>query len=124
MNSTDPFASPLFNPNLLGSPADLAVMREAVKAARAFVAAPAWEGFIGDEFGDFANTTTDAALDDFIRANADTIDHPVGTVPMGKNGEGALDSHLRVRGTVGLRVVDASAFVSFIVSRGRGSKTD
>ena len=48
----------------------------------------------------------------FIRANADTVDHPVGTVAMGKDGEGALDSHLRVRGTVGLRVVDASAFVS------------
>ena len=86
-------------------------MREAVKTARTFVTSPAWEGFIESEFGDFANTTTDAALDAFIRANADTVDHPVGTVAMDKGGKGALDAYLRVRGTVGLRVVDASAFV-------------
>ena len=91
---------------------DLAVMREAVKTARTFVSALAWKGFIAGEFGDFARAKTDAELDAFIRANADTVDHPVGTVAMGKDGESALDSNLRVRGTVGLRVVDASAFVS------------
>ena len=87
-------------------------MREAIAAARAFVAAPAWQGFIEAEFGDFANAHTDDELNAYITANSDTVDHPVGTVAMGKDGESALDSNLRVRGTVGLRVVDASAFVS------------
>ncbi len=87
-------------------------MREAVKAARTFVSAPAWSDYIIGEFGAFANTTTDGALDAYIRSNSDTVDHPVGTVAMGNGTDGALDSHLRVKGTVGLRVVDASAFVS------------
>ncbi|KAI1790122.1 alcohol oxidase [Ganoderma leucocontextum] len=110
LNSTDPFDTPLINPNLLGTSVDLAIMREAVKAARAFVTAPAWSDYIISEFGVFANATTDGALDAYIRSNSDSVDHPVGTVAMGKGADGALDSHLRVKGTVGLRVVDASAF--------------
>ena len=112
MNSTNPFDAPIINPNLLGSPVDLAIMREAVKAARAFVTAPTWSDYIISEFGAFANATTDSELDVYIRSNSDTVDHPVGTVAMGNGADGALDSHLRVKGTIGLRVVDASAFVS------------
>ncbi|RPD62463.1 alcohol oxidase [Lentinus tigrinus ALCF2SS1-7] len=110
LNSTDPFDAPIINPNLLGTEVDVAVMREAVKAARAFVAAPAWSDYILSEFGAFGEAHTDEELDAYIRNNTDTIDHPVGTVAMGKGAEGALDSELRVRGTIGLRVVDASAF--------------
>ena len=112
LNSTNPFDAPLINPNLLGNSVDIAIMREAVKAARAFVAAPAWSDYIIGEFGEFANATTDDALDEYIRNNSNTVDHPVGTVAMGEGPDGALDSQLRVKGTIGLRVVDASAFVS------------
>lgn len=115
MNSTDPFDAPLINPNLLGTSVDLAIMREAVKAARAFVRAPAWSDYIIGEFGAFANATTDGTLDAYIRNTSDTIDHPVGTVAMGNGADGALDSHLKVKGTIGLRVVDASAFVSGVL---------
>ena len=112
LNSTDPFDAPLINPALLGNAVDLAIMREAVKAARAFVKAPAWSDYIISEFGEFANATTDEALDGYIRNNADTFDHPVGSVAMGKDEGAPLTPDLKVRGTVGLRVVDASAFVS------------
>ena len=87
-------------------------MREAVKAARSFVSAPAWSDYIISEYGAFGQAHTDEELDAYIRNNTDTIDHPVGTVAMGKGSEGALDSKLRVKGTIGLRVVYASAFVS------------
>ncbi|PIL22610.1 hypothetical protein GSI_15300 [Ganoderma sinense ZZ0214-1] len=110
LHSADPFDAPLINPALLGNAVDLAIMREGVKAARAFVKAPAWSDYLISEFGDFANATTDAALDAYIRNNADTFDHPVGSVAMGKDGSAALTPDLKVRGTVGLRVVDASAF--------------
>ncbi|KAI0720536.1 alcohol oxidase [Cerioporus squamosus] len=110
LKSTDPFDAPLIDPNLLGTDVDLAIMREAVKAARSFVAAPTWSGYLLGEFGAFGNAHTNEELDAYIRDNGDTIDHPVGTVAMGKDVEGALDSELRVKGTVGLRVVDASAF--------------
>ncbi|RDX53362.1 alcohol oxidase [Lentinus brumalis] len=110
LNSTDPFDAPIINPNLLGTDVDVAVMREAVKAARSFVAAPAWSDYIISEFGAFAEARTDEELDAYIRNNTDTVDHPVGTVAMGKGAQGALDSELKVKGTIGLRVVDASAF--------------
>ena len=106
------FAAPLINPNLLSTPTDRAIMRAAIRSARAFVSAPAWSGYILNEFGPSAAAHTDAELDAYARDNADTIDHPVGTVPMGAGDGGALHSDLRVKGTVGLRIVDASAFVS------------
>ena len=87
-------------------------MRSAIKAARAFAAAPAWSDYIISEFGEFANATTEEALNEYIRNNSGTVDHPVGSVAMGKDESAPLTPDLKVRGTVGLRVVDASAFVS------------
>ena len=112
LKSADPFDAPLINPALLGNEVDLAIMREGVKAAREFVKAPAWKGYIISEFGEFANATTEEALNEYIRNNSGTVDHPVGSVAMGKDESAPLTPDLKVRGTVGLRVVDASAFVS------------
>ena len=108
----------MINPNLLETDVDLAVMREGVKTARAFVAAPAWSDYIIAEFGDFAKAQTDEELDEFIRATGDSVYHPVGTAAMGA----ALEADLRVKGTRGFRVVDASAFVSIAVS-GSGAQS-
>ena len=63
-----------------------------------------------------ANAKTDAQIEAFIRANAGSVNHVSGTVAMGKRGSaskgcGALNPDLTVKGTVGLRVVDASSFV-------------
>lgn len=46
-----------------------------------------------------------------------TVNHPMGTLPFSRSGdeEGVLDSELRVKGVKGVRVVDASVFVSFWV---------
>ncbi|KAI0769966.1 alcohol oxidase [Fomes fomentarius] len=108
--SASPFDAPVINPALLATPLDLAIMREAVKAARKYVASPGFSDYVASEFGDFAKAQTDAEIDAFIRDQSDTVNHPVGTVAMGKGQQGALDAHLRVKGTKGLRVVDASAF--------------
>jgi len=46
-----------------------------------------------------------------FRARASTVYHPVGTCRMGKSaGESVVDADLKVHGTLGLRVVDASVF--------------
>ncbi|TFK91941.1 GMC oxidoreductase [Polyporus arcularius HHB13444] len=121
--STDPFAAPAINPNFLANPVDLAIMRSGIRAARAFVSAPAWSGYILSEFGPSADAHTDDELDAFSRNNTDTIDHPVGTVAMGKGVAGALEPDLRVKGTVGLRVVDASAFPFIISGHTQGEST-
>ncbi|KZV70546.1 hypothetical protein PENSPDRAFT_651425 [Peniophora sp. CONT] len=51
--------------------------------------------FIGAEFGDFAVAQSNEELEVSARANSDTVDHAVGTVPMGRArcmnaGSGAL----------------------------------
>jgi choline dehydrogenase len=58
---------------------------------------------------------SDADLREWIRGNLSTIYHPVGTCAMGGDSRLAaskltsvVDTHLRVRGVDGLRVVDAS----------------
>ena len=115
--SSNPFDAPLINPNFLSNEFDIFTMREALKAARTYMSAPAWRGWIIGEVGAFAQAQTDDEIEQYIRNNSFTVDHVCGTVAAGKTdstgaGSGALNDDLTVKGTVGLRVVDASVFVS------------
>lgn len=99
---------------MLSTDFDIFTMREAVKAAKRFVTAPAWSDYvIGPAPGQFSNTDTDELLDAWIRNTTTTIWHPVSTAPMSPCGAatGVVDPDLRVKGVVGLRVVDASVIV-------------
>jgi choline dehydrogenase-like flavoprotein len=121
LRSTDPFDSLDINPNFLSNEFDIFTMRESIKAARTFMAAPAWDGWILEEVGEFASAQTDDEIEQYVRNTGSTVNHVAGTVNMGKtgtkgSGTGALNSDLTVKGTVGLRVVDASIFVSFFFS--------
>ncbi|KAG6902090.1 hypothetical protein C0995_004441 [Termitomyces sp. Mi166 len=107
INSTNPFDPPVIDPGLLSSNFDIAIMREAIRSARRFIAAPAWSNYT---ISLLSNATTDAELDEYIRNNAASIFHPVGTAAMSPEGAdyGVVDPDLRVKGVTGLRVVDAS----------------
>ena len=56
----------------------------------------------------------DDAVDEFIRAKAETIYHPVGTCKMGRDDMAVVDQHLQVHGIDGLRVVDASIMPTLV----------
>ena len=121
LGSTNPFDSPVIDPNFLGDEFDIFTMRESIKAARTFMAAPAWDGWILEEVGQFALAQTDDEIEQYIRNTGATVNHVSGTVGMGKtgtmgSGTGALNSDLTVKGTMGLRVVDTSIFVCFYFS--------
>ena len=51
---------------------------------------------------------SDADIRAFIRNRAETLYHPVGTCKMGVDPMAVVDPGLRVHGTQGLRVADAS----------------
>lgn len=112
--SNNPLDSPNIDPGLLRSEFDVFTMRNAVRSAQRFLSARAWAQYILAPFGELANATTDAELDTYIRANTATIFHPVGTAAMSPKGAkwGVVDPDLLVKGTFGLRVVDASILVS------------
>jgi choline dehydrogenase-like flavoprotein len=51
---------------------------------------------------------SDADIVEFIRAEAQTLYHPVGSCKMGNDSMAVVDASLRVHGIDGLRVADAS----------------
>ncbi|KAI0085566.1 aryl-alcohol-oxidase from pleurotus Eryingii [Irpex rosettiformis] len=116
IQSTNPFDAPVIDAGFFTSEFDVQTMRESIKSMRRFTSAPAWKDWIISEYGDdFINAQTDAQIEAYARASAETINHASSTAAMGKtgssgSGSGVLNSDLTVKGTVGLRVVDASAF--------------
>lgn len=58
--------------------------------------------------------TADDALEPFVRENARTVYHPVGTCAMGTGPQAVTDPALRVRGMANLRVVDASIMPTIV----------
>lgn len=90
---------------------DVLVLREAIRAGRRFLSAPAWSDYI---ISSFTNATTDEELDAFIHQNALSNAHPVSTAMMtAYNADwGVVNPDLKVKGVRGLRIVDASIFVS------------
>ena len=89
-------------------------MVQSIKATQQFLQAPSFKGYVKGPFGDFANATNDLLLAAFAARNAVTVNHPHGTCAMSSanSSDGVVDSQLRVKGASGLRVVDASVFVS------------
>jgi len=63
---------------------------------------------ISEEFTPGTDLQKDDELLEWIRNNAETTYHPVGTCKMGQDDMAVVDDRLRVRGIEGLRVADAS----------------
>jgi len=123
LNSTDPFDKPLIDPQFLTTEFDVVAMRECVRAIKRFIAAPAWADYVLSPFGPLS-ATSDSDIDKYVRELVGTAFHPVGTAAMSSHSKpGVVDPDLLVKGADGLRIVDASVFVSFIkLSRHRGKK--
>ncbi|MBV9490485.1 MAG: GMC family oxidoreductase N-terminal domain-containing protein [Verrucomicrobia bacterium] len=106
--SADPLEKPLINPNYLGVEADLRRLAEGVKLARRIFRTSAFSGWFGAELAPGDGIQTDQQLDDWVRQNADSYHHQAGSCKMGSDAMSVVDPELRVYGTEGLRVADAS----------------
>jgi len=81
--------------------------------ARRIAGAPALAPFRGRQQSP-DESAGDEALRRHIRENATTFFHPVGTCRMGTDPLAVVDGHLRVRGILGLRVIDASVMPTLV----------
>ncbi|QIL89688.1 choline dehydrogenase [Microbulbifer sp. SH-1] len=112
--SRDPKAPPLIQPNYLSEPEDLQVMIEGFEMARDIIGQSALKTLQKRWWSPRELLSERDAIANFIRQNAETIYHPVGTCKMGDDDFSVVDAELRVRGVDGLRVVDASIMPALI----------
>ena len=96
--SSDPFAAPLVDPNLLSAPEDLKPLIDGIRLARRIFAAPAFAKYQAVETSPGPGAQSDGELEAYIRAEAYTVHHPVSTCRMGGDADAVVDPQLRVHG--------------------------
>jgi choline dehydrogenase len=108
VTSKVPQTPPAVRFNFLTAQLDRDVTVEAMRVARRIMTAPAMQGIVTDELAPGVNIDSDDELLDWVKQNAETTYHPVGTCKMGSDPMAVVDDELRVHGMTGLRVADAS----------------
>ena len=114
LRSADPATHPIIQFNYMQSEMDRQEMREAVLITREVLAQKAFDPYRGRELAPGPQITSDADIDAFIRAKAESAYHPSCTCKMGNDDMAVTDGQTRVRGLEGLRVVDASIMPSVV----------
>ena len=108
LRSANPADAPLIQPNYLQSEADCRTTIAGIRMVRDVIAQPAFDAYRGPELAPGAAVQSDTDLTAWLRANAMTTFHPVGTCRMGGDPMAVVDARLAVHGIAGLRVADAS----------------
>ena len=102
------FGKPVIRFNYMADPADLTVMMNGVKQARAVTQAPAFKDLNGGEIGAMSQAQSDDEIKAIIMNECATDYHPSCSCRMGYDDDAVVDEWGRVHGVEGLRVVDAS----------------
>ena len=110
LRSADPREAPRMVANYLTDPRDIPTLVAGIRLIRrVFASRPFADFYRGEDLPGQA-VSSDEDIVAFLRDNAQSMYHPVGTCRMGPSAaDGAVvDARLRVHGVTGLRVVDAS----------------
>ncbi|SAK68448.1 choline dehydrogenase [Caballeronia hypogeia] len=108
LTSRDPNAHPSILFNYMADPLDWREFRDAIRITREIMRQPALERYRGRELHPSDDLKSDAELDAFVKAKAETAFHPSCSCKMGYDDMAVVDGEGRVHGMEGLRVVDAS----------------
>ncbi|KAK4935355.1 hypothetical protein LTR10_023585 [Elasticomyces elasticus] len=109
INSSNPMDYPVINPNYLNHPADIQILREGIKLARALGQANPLSGSLTAETSPGSDVQTDDEWNDWLREVAFTEYHPSSSCAMLPLEQGGVvDANLRVYGLANVRVADAS----------------
>ena len=114
--SGNPREPPRIRFNYLATEGDRREFRDGIRLTREIFAQQAFDPFRGAELSPGPAVTTDAQIDAHIRRKAESAYHPSSSCRMGADDDqlAVVDGSLRVRGTEGLRVVDASVMPAVV----------
>ncbi len=114
--SANPRQAPRIQFNYLATEGDRQEFRDAIRLTREIFAQKAFDPFRGAELSPGPAVATDAEIDTHIRRKAESAYHPSCSCRMGADDDplAVVDGSLRVRGTEGLRVVDASVMPTVV----------
>jgi choline dehydrogenase-like flavoprotein len=113
LQSADPMAAPLIDPNFLSDEDDLRRLLKGARIVFRLFETPAMRRVAGDYLYEGPDASDEALIAD-IKLRSDTIYHPVGACRMGTDARAVVDPNLRVNGVTGLRVVDASVMPNLV----------
>ncbi|HLG49843.1 MAG TPA: GMC family oxidoreductase N-terminal domain-containing protein [Reyranella sp.] len=108
VKSADPAEPPAIRFNFLSSQHDRDGVLAAIRKGRELMATSPLKEITGEEIAPGTHLKSDDELLEWVRHNAETTYHPVGTCKMGNDPMAVVDPELRVHGIAGLRVADAS----------------
>ncbi|KOF20130.1 choline dehydrogenase [Ensifer adhaerens] len=108
LRSDNPMEPPKINANYLQTDFDVRTMIDAIRMTREIINQKAFDKYRGRELAPGPTVDSDSDMVKWLRANAMTTFHPVGTCKMGNDPMAVVDNRLKVRGIDGLRVADAS----------------
>ncbi len=112
INSADPNADPIIQPNFLSEEDDIKVLLKGSKIAMELIAQSNFSAHVKEVY--FPKDNSENSMLDVLLNRIETIYHPVGTCKMGHDEMAVVDSELRVHGIEGLRVIDASIMPTIV----------
>ena len=112
LRSADPADAPVIRFNYMSETQDWEEFRACIRLTREVFGQDAMHPHVKSEIQPGAGVQSDAEIDAFIRAHAESAYHPCGTARMGRADDpgAVVDPECRVIGVDGLRVVDSSIF--------------
>jgi choline dehydrogenase len=108
LKSRNPADAPEIRLNFLTAPSDMIQMKEGIRRTLEMIRQKGWDELRGKEVSPGLDASDDKALEGWIRSNAGTGYHAVGTCAMGTDAMAVTDNVGRVHGVSGLRIIDAS----------------
>jgi choline dehydrogenase len=108
IQSSNPVTPPAIKFNFMSSPYDRDGTVAAMRKARELFATSPLDSAVGEELAPGIQCQSDNDMVEWIKNNAETTYHPVGTCKMGSDPLAVVNNELCVHGISGLRVADAS----------------
>ena len=112
LGSADPESPPVIRFNYMSQALDWVEFRRCIRLTREVLSQKALRPYANGEIQPGEAVRSDAQIDAFIAANAESAYHPCGTCRMGAHDDlmAVVDPDCRVIGVRGLRVADSSIF--------------